>query len=339
MTIKQIADLCGVSRGTVDRVLNGRGKVKPDTQERVLHTIRQLGYTKNIAGKALTLKKTSPVIGVVVSSEGNPFFDDVIEGFQNAEKELTDYGVTVMIKTMRGYDVARQLALIAQLQQANISALVIQPINDKKIAKKIDELSASGIPTITVNTDIENTTRSCYVGSDYTAGGVTAAGVMRVVTGGKANLGIVTGVSRLLGHDQRREGFERHIKAVCPDITIADSASAMDDTEHSHKMTLAMLNRNPQIDAIFVVAAGTEGVCRAVVEKNRQNDIRVVAFDTIPATVKMMRSGLVRAVICQQPMRQGHDAIIAAFDILLAGQPKQGNRIIMEHQIKILENL
>ena len=146
MTIKQIADLCGVSRGTVDRVLNGRGKVKPETQERVIRTIRQLGYTKNIAGKALTLKKTTPVIGAVISSEGNPFFDDVIEGFRKAEKELTDYGVTLMLKTMRGYDVHRQLALIGELVQSGISALVIQPINNARIAKKINELAANGHP-------------------------------------------------------------------------------------------------------------------------------------------------------------------------------------------------
>ena len=339
MTIKQIADLCGVSRGTVDRVLNRRGKVKPETEKRVLHAIRKLGYTKNIAGKALTLKKTTPVIGAVISSEGNPFFDDVIKGFRKAENELKDYGVSLELKTMRGYDVHRQLELIGELEGAGISALVIQPINDTRIAEKLNELGSGGVPTITVNTDIENSCRSCYVGSDYTAGGVTAAGVMRIVTGGKAKLGIVTGVSMLLGHDQRREGFERHIKAVCPDITIVDSASAMDDTEHSYRMTLEMLNRNPQIDAIFIVAAGAEGVCRAVMEKKREDAIRVVAFDTVPATVSMMRSGLVRAVICQQPLRQGHDSLIAAFDILLSGVPKQGNRIIMEHQIKILENL
>ena len=65
----------------------------------------------------------------------------------------------------------------------------------------------------------------------------------------------------------------------------------------------------------------------------------MVAFDLVPATVAMMRSGLVRAVICQQPFRQGYDSVMAAFDILLAGEPKQGARIIMEHQIKILENL
>lgn len=339
MTIKQIADLCGVSRGTVDRVLNGRGKVKQETEERVLRTIRQLGYTKNIAGKALTLKKTTPVIGAVVSSEGNPFFNDVIEGFRTAERELADYGVSLTLKTMRGYDVNRQLALIGELEKTGVSALVIQPINDACIAKKINELGEQGVPTITVNTDIENTCRSCYVGSDYTAGGITAAGVMRIVTGGKAKLGIVTGVSMLLGHDQRREGFERHIRIVCPDIVIVDSACAMDDPEHSYRMTLAMLKRNPQIDAIFIVAAGAEGACRAVMETGHGDAIRIVAFDTVPATVGMMRMGPVRAVICQQPLRQGYDSVIAAFDILLSGAPKQGSRIIMEHQIKILENL
>ena len=339
MTIKQIADLCGVSRGTVDRVLNGRGKVKPETQERVLRTIRQLGYTKNIAGKALTMKKTTPSIGIVVSSEGNPFFIDVIEGFQKAEKELEDYGVSLIFRAMRGYDVARQLALMDELVESGISALVIQPINNPQIAKRIDELAKAGIPTVAVNTDIEHSSCSCYVGSDYTAGGVTAAGVMRIVTGGKANLGIVTGVSMLLGHDQRREGFERHIRAVCPDITIVESASAMDDAEHSYRMTLAMLKRNPKIDAIFIVAAGAEGACRAVTELGLGQTMRVVAFDTIPATVSMMRSGLVRAVICQQPLRQGYESVMAAFDILLSGAPKQGSRIIMEHQIKILENL
>ncbi len=339
MTIKQIADLCGVSRGTVDRVLNARGKVKPETEERVLRTIRQLGYTKNIAGKALTMKKTTPVIGVVISSEGNPFFDDVIDGFHKAERELVDYGVTLMLKTMRGYDVDRQLALIDELKMAGIAALVIQPINDKRIRKRIKELSDANIPTVTVNTDIENACRQCYVGSDYVAGGVTAAGVMRIVTGGKANLGIVTGVSMLLGHDQRHEGFERHIKAVCPDINIVERTSAMDDVEHSYRMTLDMLRRKPEIDAIFIVAAGAEGTCRAVQELGLTDTIRVVAFDTVPATINMMRLGLVRAVICQQPLRQGYESVRAAFDILLSGAPKQGSRIIMEHQIKILENL
>lgn len=73
VTIKKIADLCGVSRGTVDRVINDRGNVKPETKELVLNMARQLGYKPNPAGKALSARKKHPVVGVLISSEGNPF--------------------------------------------------------------------------------------------------------------------------------------------------------------------------------------------------------------------------------------------------------------------------
>ena len=339
MTIKEIAQLCGVSRGTVDRVLNHRGKVKPETEAVILRTIHRMGYTKNIAGKALTVRKSAPVFGALISSEGNPFFDDVIAGFRKAEEELVDYGVTVMLKTMRGYDVQRQLALMDELDDAGMTVLVMQPINDERIEKRIRQLAEKGVPTITVNTDIENSCRLCYVGSDYASGGETAAGLMRLVTRGQANLGIVTGVSSLLGHVQRLEGFERHLREICPELRVLDHVSAMDDMEHSYRMTLDMLRRHPEIDTLFITASGTFGACRAVIELGMEKNMRVVAFDNVPSTIEMMRRGLVRAVVCQQPILQGYQAIRAAFDVLLTGTSKQGEQIIMENQIKILENL
>ena len=74
MTIKEIAQLCGVSRGTVDRVLNHRGKVRPDTEALILRTIHRMGYTKNIAGKALTVKKNAPVFWRGGVQRGEPVF-------------------------------------------------------------------------------------------------------------------------------------------------------------------------------------------------------------------------------------------------------------------------
>lgn len=339
MTIKEIAQLCGVSRGTVDRVLNHRGKVKPDTEALILRTIHRMGYTKNIAGKALTVKRSAPVFGALVSSEGNPFFDEVIAGFRRAEEELADYGVTVLLKTMRGYDVDRQLSLMDELTEAGMTVLVMQPINDPRIEKRIRQLADKGIFTITVNTDIENSCRLCYVGSDYRSGGETAAGVLRMVTQGQAKLGVVTGVNSLLGHVQRLEGFERHLKSICPGVEIVAHVSAMDDMEHSFRMTAQMLRDHPEIDAMFIAAAGAAGACRAVINLGREDTLRVIAFDAVPSTVEMMRRGLVRAVVCQQPFLQGYQSIRAAFDILLTGASKQGEQIIMENQIRILENL
>lgn len=339
MTIKEIAQICGVSRGTVDRVLNHRGKVKPETEALILRTIDRMGYAKNIAGKALTVKRSAPVFGALVSSEGNPFFDDVIAGLRKAEEELSDYGVTVLLKTMRGYDVERQLQLIDQLRGAGMAGLILQPVNDERIEKKIRELSGEGVFTVTVNTDIENSCRLCYVGSDYISGGETAAGLVRLVTQGQAKLGVITGVSTLLGHVQRLEGFERHLRELCPGIEFVAHASAMDDMDHSYRVTAEMLRAHPQIDTLFIIASGAYGACRAVIELGREKSMRVVTFDMIPSTIEMMKRGLVKAVVCQQPFLQGYQSVKAAFDILLMGFCKQGDQIIMENQIKILENL
>ena len=47
VTIKQIAELCGVSRGTVDRVLNKRGNVKPEKEKLIVEMAKKLNYRPN----------------------------------------------------------------------------------------------------------------------------------------------------------------------------------------------------------------------------------------------------------------------------------------------------
>lgn len=337
MTIKEIAQLCGVSRGTVDRVLNCRGHVNPQTEALILDTIRRQGYTKNMAGRALTVKRSEPVIGVIVCSEGNPFFDDVLAGVRQAREDLSDYGVTLDVRTMRGYEVDRQLSQIDSLRES-VSALVVQPINDPRIEAALTALLAAGKPVVTLNSDIAPSCRCCYVGSDYETGGAAAAGLVRLVTGGSARLGVITGVDTLMGHVLRLKGFEERLRAACPGITVVARASAMDDPATAYAVTREMLSVHADIDALFVLAACASDVCRAVLDVGRSS-IRVVAYDDVPSTREMMRRGVIRAVVCQQPFDQGFRAVRAAFDMILSGRLLCDRRIIMENQIKILENL
>lgn len=337
MTIREIAKRCGVSRGTVDRVINGRGKVRPETEARVLRMLDEVEYKKNMAGRALTVRKVAPVIGVILCSEGNPFFDEVILGIHKAANELQSYGVTVELKTMQGYRTETQLALIEALED-HISVLVLQAINDPRIVDKVAALAKEGIPTITVNCDLENSARLCYVGSDYAKGGRTAAGIVGMATGGHARMGIIAGVETILGHVQRLEGFEACLRERYPAIEIVARESARDDIDRAYRITHAMLRDDPGIDTLMIITAGLSGVCRAVIEAGRERSMRVFAFDNIPQTEEMMRRGVVLAVVCQQPFEQGYEAVRAAFDIILTGVAN-AEKHIMENQIKIVENL
>jgi len=337
VTIKEIAKLCGVSRGTVDRVLNNRGKVRPDTQALILQTIEQMGYTKNIAGRALTVRRSAPTIGVIHSGRGNPFFVDVVAGIREAERELADYGVSVELRELEGYDAGTQLAAIDELAP-RVSALVLHPINEPGVQRRVDRLLDEGIPTVTLNSDLEHCGRVCYVGSDYYAGGATAAAIIAICTRRVAQLGVVAGVDAVLGHRQRLLGALEYLREHAPGVRIAGRVSAQDDAGLAYDRTRALLEENPRIDTVFVVAARVAEVCRAVIDAGRAPKVRVFAFDNVPSTVEMMRRGLVEVVICQQPFRQGYEAVRAAFDTILLGQPK-GERIIMENQIRILQNI
>ena len=89
-TIKEIAALAGVSRGTVDRVLNNRGSVNPDTADKIREIARALEYKPNIAGLVLAAQKRKIKLGVVLFSADNPFFIDVEEGFWKKPRSLPD---------------------------------------------------------------------------------------------------------------------------------------------------------------------------------------------------------------------------------------------------------
>ena len=83
-TIKDIAAAAGVSRGTVDRVLHGRGDVSAAVRDRVLRLAEELNYRPNRAALGLAALKKPVRIGLLLPSEGNPFFDEVIRGARAA---------------------------------------------------------------------------------------------------------------------------------------------------------------------------------------------------------------------------------------------------------------
>ena len=337
-TIKQISELSGVSRGTVDRVLNGRGHVSPEKERLVRSIAEQVGYKPNRAGKALAARKKSYIISVLLASEGNPFFSEVISGVHAAERELHDYGVKVVLRTLKGYDVDAQIAALTEMG-ADSSALIFNPINTPEVAGKINELAARGVQVYTLNTDIENCRRLCYVGSDYFEGGRIACGMLGLMTGGVANVGILTGSVHILGHKQRIDGFLDVMYKKYPKFRFLSIMETQDDDMIGFESTRKMLTDHPEIDTIFLVAAGIYGVCRAVQSFLPGRRLHIVSFDHIPQTEELMRAGLIHATICQQPFAQGYEAVKLAFNSLMSGAPPKKPQFIVKNDIRILENL
>lgn len=337
VTMKKIAELCNVSRGTVDRVLHGRGRVSEETAANIRRVAKELGYEPNPAAKALSARKHPPRVSVILPSEGNPFFDEVIRGIEEAEESYKIYGFTMHLHTIKGYDPAGELALLEGASR-NADAIIIDPIDDDEIRAAVNRLVDEGKFVITVNGDLPGSKRQCYVGSDYENGGVTACALLEAFAGGQAKVGVVLGSRQSSGHRARLAGFQKRMEKA-KGIEIAAVIENEDDEFTSFERTKEMLRMHPEITALFLVAGGVYGACRAVMELSEAHRPIVIAFDSVPSTVEMMKKGIVKAVLYQHPYRQGHRAMELAFERLVNGRAPYKEAYIMKHEIKLLENL
>src|SRR6202140_123237 len=80
-TMREVAKQAGVSPATVSRVLNKTQYIAPETEQRVLAVVRQLNYYKNVHARRLATGQ-SDLFGLVISEIANPYFPEIIRGFQ-----------------------------------------------------------------------------------------------------------------------------------------------------------------------------------------------------------------------------------------------------------------
>jgi LacI family transcriptional regulator len=124
VTIKEIAQICGVSLGTVDRALNGRTGINPETRERVLGVAKQLGYRPHLLARSLVTGSTK-TIGVIVSNLRNSFFSEIVEVIQRKAR-ASGYHVFLMLNEFYQEEEENSLD---RLRALNVDGIIMTPVS------------------------------------------------------------------------------------------------------------------------------------------------------------------------------------------------------------------
>jgi LacI family transcriptional regulator len=112
-----------------------------------------------------------------------------------------------------------------------------------------------------------------------------------------------------------------------------------DDDYKSYEVVSDLLDRHPDLSALYFTAAGVYGGCRAVLNASLQRPLKIITFDAVLSTCEMIRNGVISATICQQPDEQGARSLSLLVDYLLTGKLPENRCIYMDLSIKIAENL
>lgn len=143
-TMREVARRAGVSPATVSRVLNKTHSISPQTEQRVLDVVRQLNYYKNVHARRLSTGQSN-LFGLVISEITNPYFPEIIRGFQAA---AWDRGFDVLLLNTE-YHQARTESVMRKLIESDVRgvAFMTSSVNKGTTA----DLIAAGIGVVFCN--------------------------------------------------------------------------------------------------------------------------------------------------------------------------------------------
>lgn len=327
VTLAEIAALAGVSRGTVDRALNDRGRVDPKVAARVRRIAAERGYRPNRAGRMLARAKNPIRIGVIVQSVETMFMHTVFEEIERASAHFTTTGAEVLVRPLEGVDAQQQLDVIDELLEAGVQGIALSPAEDERVRARIQELSER-MPVVTFNSDLPDSGRLCYVGVDNFACGRMSAGLMDLLLAGHGEVLLVAGQENNWSHQQRVDGFQAEASANFPGLSLLPPQTCGDDQQLAHDIVCRAVQEHPSLRGVYVSVNGQLGACDALRELGLQGKVHLICHDLIPANTENVRRGLIDFLIDQDAALQGARPIELLMDYLLAGEKPETDRIL-----------
>ena len=208
VTIQKIAELSGVSRGTVDRVLHGRPNVNPMIREKVVRAAEKLGYQPPAPSKSADCRQAAILIPQWTDGHFNR---QIVSGIRKALRYIADPAFVLAEQPLRTMTMQELLRAMDEQIRSGVDGLIIRAENTPEVRAAIEQAVQQGVTVITYDADVPHSGRLCHAGQDLVRAGAIAAGVMARLIRPPEHVLIVTGNLRMEAHKGRVDGFCRRL--------------------------------------------------------------------------------------------------------------------------------
>ena len=318
-TLEDVAREAAVSLATADRVVNRRNGVRGRTIARVEMAIAKLGYRANAAAMRLARNESYRFL-FILPSNANGFMSNLSVQVERASGWLASQNGYIDVMHVDVFD-PNALATALEQLSSTYHGVATVALDHTRVRAAIDDLAGRGVHVVTLVSDAPSSQRAHYVGVDNPAAGRTAASLLgRFARARKGKIAVIVGSMSLRDHAERHFGFHQVLSGEYPDLVLLPACEGRDDAEQNRALTAALLAEHSDLIGIYNTGAGNEGIAAVLEASGRARDIVWIAHELTADMRRNLLSGLVDAIINQDP---GHEARSAA-RILLAhclGEP------------------
>jgi len=274
LTIRQIADLAGVSIATVSRVLNGRGDVSDETRELVSRVIRENGYTANRSARGLSAGRTG-LVGILVPLVYPAYFSAIVAG---AAQALSERDLQIVLSPT-GAEHDREVSVLDRLHALTDGALIILP---EESSEELERLLDGGYRFVVLDPLMPLNERIPAVSAAHTSGADQA--IRHLIELGHRRIAHITGPLGWVATEDRRRGYRAALASagILPDPALEIQAEP--EIRPGREATLRLLELPERPTAVFAfndnIAIGAIQAARARGLRVPE-DISIVGFDDV----------------------------------------------------------
>ncbi|MBN8180397.1 sugar ABC transporter substrate-binding protein [Roseibium aggregatum] len=278
-----------------------------------------------LGGTALADDK--PVVGLIMKSLANEFFQNMMVGAEEHQKRRGDYEL-MAVGMQNETDFESQINAVENFITQGVDAIVVAPADSRAMVRPLKKAMEAGIVVVNFDVALDEEAKKqqgvelAFVGPDNRGGAKLAGDALGKKLGEGAKVVIIEGNPGADNATQRRLGFEDSVAEYKLDLL--DSRTAHWETEEANQVFATMLTAHPDVQGVMAANDSMAiGVVKAL-ESAGRTDIEVIGFDNIPAVGPMIEDGRMLATVDQFGTDMAANAIDMALDVVSTGEQLQG---------------
>ena len=330
MTLHEIAEIAGISIGTVDRVIHKRGRVSAATRARVEAIIEKYHFTPNLFARRLKRNKPYRFCALVPKRDQDAgYWGQIIMGIEQAAGEIRFMGGETEIIEFDRYDSTAFERASESILSMKPEGLLFAPIRPERTRPFVEKISAEKIPYVFVDADMPETSPLCVIGQNPFSGGYLAGRLFHLFAG---TISLPVAILDTHGEDyhitRRRDGFLSYAAEHGFPVIVREY-SDYEGTEISVDEITGFLEEHTEISGLFITNCMAHRAAEAAEKRCRKNrSFLLVGYDLIPENRRYLLEGRIDAIISQRPEEQGREALLTLFRSVALGQDVEAKREI-----------
>jgi LacI family transcriptional regulator len=309
-TIAILAREAGVSVATVDRVLNGRLKVREETALKVHEAARRINYYGANAIRSRILADLPEMhFGIILQKERHDFYRDFANQVEQTVLLDTKHRLRATVRFAQS-TMPTELAELMSSMAGKVNAVAATGIDHPLVTKAVSDLRLRGIPTFSLLSDFAQGVRESYIGLNNLKVGRTVGWLISKIAVRPGKVGVFIGAHRYHGHELRETGLRSFLRQYAPDFELLNPQINLETRDHTYETTHDLLGKNPDLVGLYCAGGGMEGTIKALRESRNPGEIALIVNELTDVTRQALQDRTVSIVVAT-PVRHLCDELIS----------------------------